>query len=76
MRVEIGGHTDNSGSDAYNLELSKRRADAVRNMLIAGGADRNRITAVGYGKTKPLAPNDSRQGRSLNRRTEFIILEP
>lgn len=76
MRVEIGGHTDNSGSDEYNMDLSKRRAHAVRAMLIKGGADGNRITAVGYGKTKPLAPNDSRQGRSLNRRTEFIILEP
>ena len=76
MRVEIGGHTDNSGQDAYNVDLSKRRANAVREMLIKGGADGTRITAVGYGKTKPLAPNDSRQGRSLNRRTEFIILEP
>jgi outer membrane protein OmpA-like peptidoglycan-associated protein len=76
MRVEIGGHTDNTGQDAYNLELSKRRANAVRNMLIKGGADGNRITAVGYGKTKPVVPNDSRQGRSQNRRTEFIILEP
>jgi hypothetical protein len=76
MRVEIGGHTDNSGQDAYNMELSKRRANAVREMLIKGGADASRITAVGYGKTKPLSPNDSRQGRSLNRRTEFIILEP
>lgn len=76
MRVEIGGHTDNSGSDEYNLDLSKRRANAVRDMLIKGGADGNRITAIGYGRTKPLAPNDSRQGRSLNRRTEFVILEP
>lgn len=76
MRVEIGGHTDNSGSDEYNVELSKRRANAVRAMLIKGGADGNRITAVGYGKSKPLAPNDNRQGRSLNRRTEFIILQP
>lgn len=76
LRVEIGGHTDNSGSNEYNVDLSKRRATAVREMLIKGGADGNRITAIGYGKTKPLAPNDSRQGRSLNRRTEFIILEP
>ncbi|TXI71433.1 MAG: OmpA family protein [Cyclobacteriaceae bacterium] len=76
MRVEIGGHTDNSGSDEYNMDLSKRRANAVRAMLVKGGADPDRITAVGYGKTKPLAPNDSRQGRSLNRRTEFIILQP
>lgn len=76
MRVEIGGHTDNSGQDDYNMDLSKRRANAVRDMLIKGGVDGSRITAVGYGKTKPLAPNDSRQGRSLNRRTEFIILEP
>lgn len=76
MRVEIGGHTDNSGQDAYNVELSRRRATAVRDMLVSGGADANRISAVGYGKTKPISPNDSRQGRSLNRRTEFIILEP
>lgn len=76
MRVEIGGHTDNSGSDEYNLDLSKRRAYAVRDMLIKGGADGSRITAVGYGKTKPIAPNDSRQSRSLNRRTEFVILQP
>lgn len=75
MRVEIGGHTDNSGSDEYNMELSRRRANAVRALLIKGGADPNRITAVGYGKTKPISPNDSRQGRSLNRRTEFIILQ-
>ncbi|HNC13824.1 MAG TPA: OmpA family protein, partial [Cyclobacteriaceae bacterium] len=76
MRVEIGGHTDNSGSDEYNMELSRRRANEVRALLVKGGADPNRITAVGYGKTKPISPNDSRQGRSLNRRTEFIILEP
>lgn len=76
MRVEIGGHTDNSGVDDYNMELSRRRANAVRDMLVRGGADASRITAVGYGKTKPISPNDSRQGRSLNRRTEFIILEP
>lgn len=76
MKVEIGGHTDNNGSDAYNLDLSQRRAQAVRNLLIKGGADADRITAVGYGKTRPLAPNDNRQGRSLNRRTEFVILQP
>lgn len=76
MRVEIGGHTDNTGTDEYNLDLSKRRALSVRSMLIKGGADAARITAVGYGKTRPLAPNDNRQSRSLNRRTEFIILQP
>lgn len=76
MKVEIGGHTDDNGPDEYNLDLSKRRAQAVRNLLIKGGADGTRITAVGYGKTKPLAPNDNRQGRSLNRRTEFVILQP
>jgi tetratricopeptide (TPR) repeat protein len=75
MRVEIGGHTDAYGPDAYNLNLSKRRAEVVRDLLIKGGADANRITAVGYGEGKPKDTNESMEGRRLNRRIEFTILQ-
>jgi tetratricopeptide (TPR) repeat protein len=76
MRVEIGGHTDAFGPDAYNATLSRRRADNVRNMLVKGGADGARITAVGYGESRPIDSNDTMEGRRLNRRIEFTILEP
>lgn len=75
MKVEIGGHTDSYGTDEYNAYLSKLRAERVKSYLVKGGIDENRITAVGYGESKPIAPNTSRESRKLNRRTEFIILE-
>ncbi len=76
MKVEISGHTDNKGPDSYNENLSLRRAQSVRNILIKGGADPNRITAVGYGENKPMETNDTMEGRRMNRRIEFRILEP
>jgi hypothetical protein len=76
MKVEISGHTDNYGPDGYNENLSLRRAQAVRNILIKGGASADRVTAVGYGETKPMETNDSMEGRRMNRRIEFRILEP
>lgn len=76
MRVEIGGHTDGHGPEAYNEVLSRRRAENVRNLLIKGGADPARITAVGYGERKPVDTNDTMEGRRLNRRIEFTILQP
>jgi outer membrane protein OmpA-like peptidoglycan-associated protein len=76
MRVEIGGHTDDLGTPAYNQDLSQRRANAVKNYLVKMGGDPNRITAVGYGETKPVVVNDSKENRRLNRRTEFVILQP
>lgn len=76
MKVEISGHTDNKGPDNYNEQLSLRRAQSVRNILIKGGADGNRITAVGYGENKPMETNDTMEGRRMNRRIEFRILEP
>jgi OOP family OmpA-OmpF porin len=76
MKVEISGHTDSYGPDQYNENLSLRRAQAVRNILIKGGAPADRITAVGYGETKPMETNDSMDGRRMNRRIEFRILEP
>lgn len=75
LMVEIGGHTDAVGTKAYNLFLSRKRAEAVKDYLTSKGIDSRRITAVGYGKTKPLASNDDeRDGRELNRRVEFSVL--
>ncbi len=74
ITVELAGHTDNVGSDAYNLKLSQERAEVVRQALIAKGIDEGRLTAKGYGATKPIHPNDTEEHRALNRRTELIIL--
>lgn len=76
MKVEISGHTDSYGPDQYNQNLSLRRAQAVRSILVKGGAPADRITAVGYGETKPMESNDNMEGRRMNRRIEFRILEP
>jgi OmpA-OmpF porin, OOP family len=75
MKLEIAGHTDNVGDDLANLQLSQRRADAIRQYLIGKGVDGNRILAKGYGETTPLASNDYPEGRMFNRRTEIKIIE-
>lgn len=76
LQVEIGGHTDSYGSNSMNLLLSKRRAEAVKDYLVKKGIDARRITAKGYGETKPLASNDDEEeGRELNRRVEFKVLQ-
>jgi outer membrane protein OmpA-like peptidoglycan-associated protein len=75
LKVELAGHTDNVGNKDYNLKLSSDRAESVRKALIANGINENRLTAKGYGATKPLAPNDTEEHRALNRRTEMIIIE-
>jgi outer membrane protein OmpA-like peptidoglycan-associated protein len=69
--VEISGHTDNVGSNAYNQKLSQRRADAVKAWLVAKGISADRITAVGYGEEHPRVSNDTEDNRRLNRRIEF-----
>jgi len=74
VTVEIGGHTDSVGSDTYNQGLSERRAQSVRNYLIQRGIDASRLEARGYGEYQPVAPNTTREGRSLNRRIEFRVL--
>jgi outer membrane protein OmpA-like peptidoglycan-associated protein len=74
LKVELAGHTDNVGSDSYNLKLSKERAETVRNALIYQGIDAKRLTAKGYGTSQPIAPNDTEEHRALNRRTEMIII--
>lgn len=73
MEIEIEGHTDSKGSDEYNLKLSGDRAQSVRTQILAMGVKPNRIKAVGYGETKPIADNETDEGRSINRRVEFTV---
>jgi OOP family OmpA-OmpF porin len=73
-KIEIGGHTDATGSAEYNLALSEHRAVAVRDAMIAAGVDGARLIAKGYGEAVPLANNGTEQGRMVNRRIEFNIL--
>ncbi len=75
MTIEISGHTDNIGDNAYNKSLSQRRANAVKNYLVNKGIDARKIAAVGDGEERPLASNDDeREGRELNRRVEFKVI--
>jgi OmpA-OmpF porin, OOP family len=73
--IEIGGHTDNTGKHDVNMRLSQGRANAVRNYLIKKGIAAGRVTAKGYGDTKPVALNKTEEGRKQNRRTEVNILK-
>ncbi|HWZ23318.1 MAG TPA: OmpA family protein, partial [Cytophagaceae bacterium] len=75
FKVEISGHTDNKGSDRYNQKLSEKRGAAVVNYMIKNGISKERLVAKGYGKIKPLAPNETDEGRQFNRRTELKILD-
>lgn len=72
VRVEVGGHTDWNHSDAYNMGLSKRRAEAVRRYLVGKGVQPERLTSAGYGESLPVADNREEKGRFLNRRVELI----
>jgi outer membrane protein OmpA-like peptidoglycan-associated protein len=72
-RVQIDGFTDSVGTDSYNEELSERRANAVREALIARGVEPSRIGTEGYGKSYPVASNNESGGRQLNRRVEVVI---
>jgi OmpA-OmpF porin, OOP family len=72
IKFEVGGHTDSDGADAYNLKLSQQRAEAVREQLIKMGVDASRLTAKGYGETKPIADNTTPDGKANNRRVEFV----
>ena len=74
LTIELGGHTDNVGSDEANLKLSQDRADTVREYLIGKGIEPDRIASKGYGEARPVATNDTPEGQAANRRVEFTIL--
>jgi VWFA-related protein len=73
ITIEVRGHTDDRGSDELNQKLSEERAASVAQELVRMGVERNRITTKGFGKSQPIAPNDSEDNRRRNRRTEFVI---
>jgi OOP family OmpA-OmpF porin len=73
ISLKLGGHTDNVGSDAANMKLSKDRAESVKSYLVAQGANPSRIEAVGYGESQPIATNGTAAGRQKNRRVEFTL---
>lgn len=75
MVIEVGGHTDNVGSAELNMKLSQARAKAVMDYMVLAGIDASRLRSKGYGETQPIAPNDSKEGKAKNRRTEFEIVE-
>ncbi len=75
VKVEIAGHTDNQGNDQYNMVLSYERAKSVANYLVMRGIAADRVVARGYGKTKPIASNDTEDGRYKNRRVEVVPIK-
>lgn len=75
VKIEVAGHTDSVGTDAYNLRLSQRRADTVRAYLIEKGIAADRLFAKGYGESSPVADNKTAEGRYKNRRVELIQMQ-
>jgi OmpA-OmpF porin, OOP family len=75
IRVEIGGHTDSQGQDDYNMTLSYSRAKSVMSYLALRGIDQSRLVARGYGETRPIASNETAEGRAQNRRVELVPLK-
>lgn len=76
LRIEVSGHSDPMGAEEINSSLSRRRADAVKWYLVDHGIEPHRIATVGYGATKPVADNESEEGRAKNRRIEFRLQTP
>lgn len=73
VKTNLSAHTDSVGSDEYNMKLSQQRADAVKKALVNLGISNERITSVGYGETKPVATNETAEGREQNRRVEATV---
>ncbi len=74
MKCELSGHTDGKGSVAYNQKLSEQRAQAVYDYLVKAGVSSDNLTWKGYGKSEPIATNDTAEGRQLNRRVELRLI--
>ena len=72
--MQIAGHTDSSGAEDYNQKLSRRRAGAIKSALVGAGVDQARLMTIGYGESKPIAPNSTEAGRQQNRRVELRII--
>ncbi|MDF1564850.1 MAG: thrombospondin type 3 repeat-containing protein [Deltaproteobacteria bacterium] len=72
-KIQVEGHTDDQGNDAFNKKLSQRRAEAVRTYLLKKGIAEERLEAIGYGEERPVEPNETKEGRAANRRVEFVI---
>ena len=75
LRIRLDGHTDNNGTDEYNMLLSKNRVQAVKDMLVSNGVDANRIDLYYYGESKPIADNATEEGQAINRRVEMHFLK-
>ena len=71
--VNLAGHTDSIGTEAYNQRLSERRANSAKDYLIKRGVDASRVSAQGFGESKPIADNKTAQGRAKNRRVEIKV---
>jgi OOP family OmpA-OmpF porin len=72
-QITIAGHTDGKGTDAYNMDLGRRRAEAVKELLVKFGAPADRLIVESYGKSRPIDTNDTEEGRAKNRRVEFHV---
>ncbi len=75
MHITVEGHTDNVGAEEYNLKLSERRAQAVRDFLVSQGVEAARLDTRGYGMSQPVASNETAEGRQKNRRVDLVIAE-
>jgi outer membrane protein OmpA-like peptidoglycan-associated protein len=74
VKIQVDGHTDSNGDEAYNLQLSKARAENVKKVLVQSGIEESRITTNGFGETRPITNNSTYSARKLNRRTTFTIV--
>ncbi|MEF8844412.1 MAG: Ig-like domain-containing protein [Bacteroidales bacterium] len=75
IKIEIAAHTDNIGSFGYNMELSRKRAQSIMDYMVSKGISKDRLRAVGYGQSRPIADNQTEEGRQKNRRVEFILIK-
>jgi outer membrane protein OmpA-like peptidoglycan-associated protein len=75
LRIRLDGHTDNNGSEEYNMTLSKNRVQAVKDLLVSNGVDASRIDLYYFGESKPIADNSTEEGQSTNRRVEMHFLK-